>query len=93
MILTMPLFWMLKAFVLCKVWGWFIVPSFGVDMLSIRDAVGLSVAYMALVGAANVKKGPEGEEEKFEKRIFAISSGIITPLLILLFGFIAHLIF
>jgi hypothetical protein len=77
---------LLKAFVLTKLWAWFIVPLFpGAPSLTMAQAYGI-----ALVIAMVTHQHSEAQEEpdKEKRQIAAIVSLFVWPLLVLFVGWI-----
>lgn len=68
----------LDAFVLVKLWAWFVVPTFGLPALSMKVAAGLSVAVALLTHQSM----PQRDTNKI------LAYHIIAPLMALLTGFI-----
>lgn len=71
----------LRAFVLLKLWAWFIVPLFGLPPLTIPYAIGISL----IVGSffLNTKK-------QDDSNVFWVSA-IVSPLITLFIGWIVHM--
>lgn len=80
-ILTLILGIFLQALVICKLWGWFIVPLLNLPFISIAYAIGLTCLFWAF--ALKVR-----ESEKYELGEY-IFSYLIVPFLLLLIGWIA----
>lgn len=79
----------LRGWVLSVLWGWFVVPFFGLTMLSIPLALGISLLVGILTKEDTDCVKPERSTE--EAWAYSISSILLGPLLVLLFGFIIHL--
>ena len=78
-----------QGFVLTKVWGWFVVPSFGLAALSIPVAIGLVCTMRLLTGLYNqatVFDKTDSTEESFGK---AIGVMFIAPLILLAIAWVA----
>jgi len=67
-------------------WGWFIVPLFGLPGLSVPYAIGLSLTLNYLI--ANNDTGRNKDEDKTEAAIYATIVAFVKPLFILLFGWV-----
>lgn len=76
---------LLNAFVLIKLWGWFIVPFFGLPPLIIPVAIGLALIVSFLAVPINTAKS-EDDPSKVRGHII---SGFLRPFVVLLFGWIA----
>lgn len=74
----------LNAFVLIKLWGWFIVPFFGLPPLIIPVAIGIAMIVSFLAIPINTAKA---EDDPAVKKGHIIS-GIVRPFVILLLGWI-----
>ncbi len=78
-----------QGFVLTKVWGWFVVPSFGLTTLSIPVAIGLVCTMRLLTGLYNqatVFDKDDSKEDTFGK---AIGVMFIAPLILLVIAWVA----
>jgi hypothetical protein len=75
------------AFVLCKLWEWFIVEQFGIAQIGITTAIGLSliVSYLTHLNTGNDDKEP------CEKLIEVVVVVLLKPAYTLLFGWIVTL--
>lgn len=75
----------LRGWVLSILWGWFVVPTFGLPALSIPIAIGIGLILAFTTHQISLKK----EEDKSSGTQF--SNTILHPLLILLVGWIVTL--
>ena len=75
----------LRGYVLSVLWGWFVVPTFGLPALSIPIAIGISLILAFTTHQISVKK----EEDKSFGTQF--SNIILYPLLTLAIGWIVTL--
>lgn len=75
----------LRGYVLSVLWGWFVVPTFGLPALSIPIAIGISLILAFTTHQISVKK----EEDKSFGTQF--SNIILHPLLVLAIGWIVTL--
>lgn len=75
----------LRGYVLSVLWGWFVVPTFGLPALSIPIAIGISMILAFTTHQISVKK----EEDKSVGTQF--SNIILHPLLVLGIGWIVTL--
>lgn len=74
-----------RGWVLSVVWGWLVVPIFGLAPLSIIGAVTLSLIVGFLTHQpSNCAKDPEESQVTH-----AVSSMIVYPLIVLIFGWVA----
>ena len=81
----------LNGYVLSVLWGWFMVPTFGLPDLSVAAAVGISLIVRYLTDQHKSSE-PKNEGETFgEKFGTAIGIAILAPLFALFFGWIIHL--
>lgn len=78
------------AFVITKLWAWFIVPIFGVEPIKLLPAMGLTI----LIGLftqghtiLNIKS--EENEDNRGLKVFLL---IVCPWVSLLFGYIVHIL-
>lgn len=83
-----------KAFVLTKIWAWFIVPTFGLPMLTIPVAIGISCIFSLLVVVRNTNK--DNEKDDWNKFLGGMGDvllyGLVQPAIVLLIAWIAHLL-
>ncbi len=78
-----------QGFVLVKVWGWFVVPTFELTALSIPVAIGLVCVMRMLTGLYNqatVFNKDDTAHEKFGK---AIGVMFVAPLMLLVIAWVA----
>lgn len=75
---------LLGGLLVMKFWSWFIVPTFGIDLLTFGQAVGLSV-FITLFKSVNFNK-----ESDHSPQLLMISL-IVYQLLLLGFGWIISL--
>jgi len=75
----------LGAYVVTKLWGWFVVGAFGVPQISMATAIGLSI----LISLFSLKYKEESDdfETLTKKFIFAITGKLVA----LLFGWVVYL--
>jgi Na+(H+)/acetate symporter ActP len=80
----------MNGWVLSVLWGWFIVPIFNAPQLSIPYAIGISFIIHMLT---NKQSDTTNNKDKDVTTIIieALVSTFITPLLVLLFGWIVTL--
>jgi len=81
-----PIITLTRAMVFSILWGWFIVPLFGLPALSMLESLGILIVITAITGLKITSKPIS--DEVAEK---AILWGIISPLLTLASGFIVKL--
>lgn len=80
--------WLLSGWVLTILWGWFIVPTFGLPRLGIAPALGVSLVVGYLTRHWVDVKSPERTSAERWTRTFAIT---LSPLLSLGMGWVVHL--
>jgi len=76
----------LKGLVLVKLWSWFIVPVFGLPILSTPQAIGISLVIQYFVGVNNGTKDNTREE-----KVKGIINLFLMPIIALLLGFVVKL--
>ena len=77
-----------KGFVLVKMWGWFVLPLFPtMPVLALWQAVGLSafLSYLTWHGKTAYK-------DHKEEGTTNIVTGLLTPWIVLFFGWVVHLL-
>jgi Na+(H+)/acetate symporter ActP len=70
-----------SGYVLSILWGWFIVPTFGLPMLSIPVAIGLALIVSYLT------------KQMAESRVawgYTFSMALVVPLVALCMGYVVH---
>lgn len=77
---------LLEAFVLIKLWEWFVVPTFGLSLLNIPQAVGISLI-AAILTHQDI---PSQADDEIAKKIQACAP-FIRMLILLVMGYIAYL--
>jgi len=85
-VILLPLEILLNGFVLTKLWFWFINPIFGLALLTLPQAMGLSLIISFLTHQI-VDTEPK-KESATTKIATSLVRLFITPLLFLLIGFI-----
>lgn len=73
------------AFVITRLWGWFIVPFFELPELTVLYALGISMTARLILPSFSDKKSEEYEMEDYLK-------WVLTPAMGLLLGWIVHLL-
>jgi hypothetical protein len=78
-----------NAWVLVILWGWFVVPTFGLPVLTIVKAVGISL----VVKFMTYKSTSSDDEDAgpWKKFLYACSLAIVYPLCALGVGYVVHL--
>ncbi len=85
----LPVAW-LRGFVICKLWGWFIVPQFHAAPLALVSAVGVSLIVAILTFQAN---GYKYSEDPLVNAISLISTNVLMSLLGWLGGWVYLAVF
>lgn len=85
-LLAIPIGIILRGFVLCKLWSWFIVYQFSLPELTIPIALGISLLIAMLTHQYQTNK-----EEKERGIMHLVSLTIIAPLFFLACGWIISL--
>lgn len=75
---------MLRGYVLSVLWGWFIVPTFGLPGISIPIAIGIAVILSFTTHQLNVAR----ETQTTGDRVF---NAVVHPLFVLFIGWIVTL--
>jgi len=78
----------MNGWALSVMWGWFVIPVFGLPPLSVVAAIGISmvVRMMTWTGDGDNDSGKSSQE----KIITAIAKAFISPLITLAIGYIVH---
>lgn len=85
-LVLMPLLSVWRGYIFSILWGWFIIPIFGVSQISIPLAIGLSYVIHFLT-----EKMPKKNEKPFSEQMALIFSyGTVGPLFTLGFAWIVH---
>ena len=78
-----------NGYALSVLWGWFVVPTFGLPELTIAPAIGLAMVVSYLT---HQHRTDEKSEKNFgEQMATTFSWAISKPLFALLFGWVVHL--
>jgi len=81
--ITIALLIAIRGLLICKLWVWFIVPVFALPILSLPQAIGLSI----VIGLLTLHSMPENTK--------SLGKTLVTPIiyyaLVLLTGYIVHL--
>lgn len=82
-----PLTLLLRAFVLCRLWAWFVVPL-GVTSIGMAHAYGLTI----IVGMLREYRSQSGDEKRDTPTVVLTSllTGIFVPLLAWAIGAAVH---
>jgi hypothetical protein len=82
-----PFGMMWSGYALTVLWGWFVIPVFGVAPIGIVNAIGLST----VLSYAMPTPTPQKDDRDFDEKFFAaIGIAIIKPLFALGFGWAVH---
>jgi hypothetical protein len=85
-IILVPLSIIMRGWVLSIMWGWFIVPLFGLPALTIPYAIGVSAVIALLKGSSTDNK--KDDKKALEKFLEALFVAFVAPLITLGFGWI-----
>ena len=79
-----------NGYALSVLWGWFVVPTFGVPVLGIVPAIGIAMVVSYLTHQIDTHK--KEEKRSFGKTIaHSTVFAILKPSLALFFGWVVHL--
>jgi len=73
-----------KGYVLTVLWGWFVVPTFGLPALSLAPAIGMSMVVSFLTHQSDATKEQEGSSS--ERLAKAVAHALLVPALVLGIG-------
>lgn len=76
-----------RGYVLAILWGWFMVPAFGLPALTVVQAIGVSLT-VAFITYQYQPKAMEPEEETWKKVSRPITHLVLGPAMSLLMGWI-----
>lgn len=79
---------LLRGYALSILWGWFVVPVFGLPRLSVLQAIGIAMVVGFLTHQTDEYK--DNDKSTKERMIEAVILAILTPLFALFFGYIVH---
>ena len=79
---------LVNGWTLSILWKWFMVPVFGLPMLSIPQAIGIAMVIGYLTFQNN--DAQEKERSTTERVIFWVALIVLRPLITLAFGWIVH---
>lgn len=79
-----------NAFVLMKLWAWFIVPLFGLSELALWEAAGVALV-IALLTHQETSTTNSDENSLSNSIARLVSKVFVSPLIYLLFGWIVHI--
>lgn len=79
-----------NGYALCVLWGWFMVPTFGLPKISIPAAIGIALVIRYLTREMSASKSDEEGGFK-ESLLMDILIAILQPSFALFFGWIVHL--
>ena len=81
---------LINGLVLSNLWGWFVVPTFGLPQLSLVPAIGVAMVVRFLTH--QYIESPEKKEKKDStERWTGLVVTLFSPFITLLFGWIVHL--
>lgn len=79
---------MWKGYVLTVLWGWFVVPTFGLPVLSLVPAIGLAMVVSFLTHQSDASKEPDGDSSI--RMAKALSHALVMPALVLGIGWVVR---
>ena len=77
-----------RGYVLTILWGWFVVPTFGMSPLALVPAIGLSVVVGYLTHQYTPKAVKPEDDGKWDETVRAISHILRQPVFALLVGWV-----
>lgn len=77
-----------NGFALSQLWSWFVVTTFGLQAITIPQAIGISMVIGFLTGNSTTDNDKSDSTEKIIK---AIVTAIFKPVFALIFGYIIYL--
>lgn len=89
-VLAMPLQAVLRGWVICVMWGWFIVPQFMVQPLSIPSAIGFALMVTFLTGKFDAEEKKDGRSLT-ERVTTLLLMSLGLPLFVLAMAYVVHL--
>lgn len=89
-IIVTPFAALWRAFVLMKLWAWFVVPAFGLQPISMITAFGLAVliSFGFMTPSASADDGRKDDADEAKELIMTIGYGFLWPALGLVVGWI-----
>ncbi len=85
-----PICWLTTGVVAKTLWGWFVVPVFGLPALTILQALGISFVISVFINRPPEYKKDEPEKDRLEKAYFLYTYSVCADLFILMCGFLIH---
>jgi len=80
-----------QGYVGSVLWGWFIVPPFGIKSLSVTEAIGLTLVAKFFSHVPTISKVKDKDEKPLiEQTVDGVSIAFGVPAISLLFGWIVH---
>jgi hypothetical protein len=76
------------GWVLAKLWGWFIVPLFGLSPLTVVQAIGLNLVVVSLAGTSHVNQQKDQSTAELWGRLLGLT--VFLPLVHLVLGWIVQ---
>ena len=76
----------MKAFVITKLWAWFVLPFSSIPVPSMAMALGLSLFANYMTGISSTPS--DKDKTLLEKSCSSLANSIFIPLIVLLIGFI-----
>ena len=79
---------MLNGWVLSMLWGWFMVPTLGLPVLSLAPAIGIALVISYLT---HQTIDCESKKKELEEKVAYAALVILRPFFVLFFGWVVHL--
>jgi peptidoglycan biosynthesis protein MviN/MurJ (putative lipid II flippase) len=80
-----------NGFALSVLWGWFVVPIFGLPALTIAQAIGFSMVVSFLTYQYDDSKKKEDDRSLTERIIYLLLMAILRLVIVLAVGAVVHL--
>ena len=78
---------LLDGLVLRALWGWFVVPTFGIPALTLVQAIGIGLIVSLLI----MTQGTQSTKSFEDQAIDSLGWTIVKPLMFLFLGYIVYL--
>ena len=88
--ISLVLLTMLSAWVVATIWGWFIVPTFGLKPLGIAQAMGISLCVGVLTRKVDAESR-DGKTKGIGAAVEKLVEAVVYLLLVVAIGWLIHL--